>query len=163
MIPHLFRECCWLGLPKEIKVQTSKNYERCRDKWNYAIWTKRDKLQHEKKPVLNLKSMQSLGSELTNIYKIYWDFCSARIISWPEKTVVETISVAITDSSDVRCFDLYLINIFTKSTNGNAHWNTLFRSPRCYFRCTTVAWHERVPNFSCTCRTELYQIKIQRD
>ena len=33
-----------------------------------------------------------------------------------KKTVVETILVAITDSSDWRCFDLYLINIFTKST-----------------------------------------------
>ena len=51
-----------------------------------------------------------------NIYKIYWDFRSARIISLREKTVVETILVVITDSSDVRCFDLYLINIFTKST-----------------------------------------------
>ena len=32
------------------------------------------------------------------------------------KTVVETILVAITDSFIVRCFDLYLINIFMKST-----------------------------------------------
>ena len=32
-----------------------------------------------------------------------------------EKTVVETISVVITDSSNVHCFDLYLINIFMKS------------------------------------------------
>ena len=28
---------------------------------------------------------------------------------------METISVAITGSSDMRCFDLYLINIFMKS------------------------------------------------
>ena len=28
---------------------------------------------------------------------------------------METISVAITGSSDMRCFDLYLINIFKKS------------------------------------------------
>ena len=28
---------------------------------------------------------------------------------------METISMAITGSSDVCCFDLYLINIFTKS------------------------------------------------
>ena len=32
------------------------------------------------------------------------------------KTVVETILVAITDSFNVRYFDLYLINIFMKST-----------------------------------------------
>ena len=29
--------------------------------------------------------------------------------------VVETISVAINDSSDMLCFDLYLINLFAKS------------------------------------------------
>ena len=28
---------------------------------------------------------------------------------------MEIISVAITGSSDMRCFDLYLVNIFTKS------------------------------------------------
>ena len=32
---------------------------------NYAILTKRIKQQHEKKPVLNLLSMQSLGFEQT--------------------------------------------------------------------------------------------------
>ena len=32
---------------------------------NYAILTKRVKLQHEKKPVLNLISMQSVGFEQT--------------------------------------------------------------------------------------------------
>ena len=36
-------------------------------------------------------------------------------MSLRQKTVVETILVAITDSSDVRCFHLYLINI-TKSS-----------------------------------------------
>ena len=33
-----------------------------------------------------------------------------------KKPVMETILVVITDSSDVRYFDLYLINIFTKFT-----------------------------------------------
>ena len=32
-----------------------------------------------------------------------------------KKNVVETMSVAITDSSNVRNLNLYLINIFTKS------------------------------------------------
>ena len=31
-----------------------------------------------------------------------------------KKTVVETISVAVNNKSDVLCFDLYLINIFAK-------------------------------------------------
>ena len=33
-----------------------------------------------------------------------------------KKAIVETISVGITGSSDVHCFDLYLINIFKKLT-----------------------------------------------
>ena len=33
-----------------------------------------------------------------------------------KKPAVETVSVAINDSSDVLCFVLYLINIFEKST-----------------------------------------------
>ena len=32
---------------------------------NYAILTKRVKLQHEKKPISNLLSMQSVGSKQT--------------------------------------------------------------------------------------------------
>ena len=51
-----------------------------------------------------------------NIYEIYWDFHSGRIISFQEKkTIVETISVTITDGSDVRSLDLLLINISTKA------------------------------------------------
>ena len=57
-----------------------------------------------------------------NIYEIYWDFCSAKIISLQKKkTAVGTITVAITDSSDVRCLDLYLVNIFTKSTKAEMY------------------------------------------
>ena len=41
----------------------------------------------------------------------YSDFCFARIISLQEKNVV-----AITDSFNVQCLYLYLINILTKST-----------------------------------------------
>ena len=77
---------------------------------NYTKLTKQIKLQHEKKPVWDLLSMQSVSFE-----QALTKFCSARIISLQEKTVVETISVAITDSSDVRCLDLYLRNIFMKS------------------------------------------------
>ena len=54
--------------------------------------------------------MQSVGFDQT-LNKFIEIF-----ISLHEKNVEETISVAINDSSDVRCLDLYLINIFTKST-----------------------------------------------
>ena len=77
---------------------------------NYAKLNKRVKQQHEKKPVSNLLSMQSVGFDQT-LNKFIEIF-----ISLHEKNVEETISVAINDSSDVRCLDLYLINIFTKST-----------------------------------------------
>ena len=51
------------------------------------------------------------------IYKIYWDFnFHNNNFFTGKKTIVGTISVTITDSSDVWCFGLYLINIFTKST-----------------------------------------------
>ena len=43
-----------------------------------------------------------------------------------KKNVVETISVAITDSSDVQCFDLYLINI-TKSTKAERCTDITFK------------------------------------
>ena len=77
---------------------------------NYPILTKRVKLKHEKKPASNLKSM---SNHLRNLLRSSFrknNFFTGK------KTVVETILVTITDNSDVRCFDLYLINVFTKST-----------------------------------------------
>ena len=71
---------------------------------NYTILIKWVKLQHEKKPVSNLFSMQSVGFEQASTK--FRDFRSARIIS-----LEETISVAITESSNVHCLNLYLINI----------------------------------------------------
>ena len=79
---------------------------------NYAILTKRVKLQHEKKPLLNISSMQSVGFEQTFI-KFIEIFVPQEQFIYRKKHVVETISLAITDSSDVRCLDLHLINIFT--------------------------------------------------
>ena len=58
---------------------------------------------------------------------IYSNFYSARIISYRKKNIVETISVAITDSFNVRYFDLYLINIFTKSTKAERCTNITFK------------------------------------
>ena len=39
---------------------------------------------------------------------------------------METMSVAINDSSDVLCFDLYLINIFAKSTKAERCKDVMF-------------------------------------
>ena len=41
--------------------------------------------------------------------------------------VVETIFMVISDSSDVLCFDLYLINIFVKSTKAERCTNIMFK------------------------------------
>ena len=81
---------------------------------NYLILTKRVKLQHEKKPVSNLKSIVSLGFEQT-FAKFIEIFAPRKIFLYGEKNQVETILVSIASSSNVGCFDLYLINKLTKS------------------------------------------------
>ena len=40
---------------------------------------------------------------------------------------METISVAISGSSDMRCLDLYLINIFTKSRKAKRCTDVMFK------------------------------------
>ena len=40
---------------------------------------------------------------------------------------METISVAINDSSDVLCFDLYIINIFAKSAKAERRTDVMFK------------------------------------
>ena len=40
---------------------------------------------------------------------------------------METISVAINDSSDVLCFDLYLVNIFVKSAKAKRCTDVMFK------------------------------------
>ena len=54
-----------------------------------------------------------------------------------KKTVKETFSVAINDSSDVLCFDLYLINIFAKSTKAERCTDVMFEL-RLYCLSVTV-------------------------
>ena len=44
-----------------------------------------------------------------------------------KKTKVETISVAITDSSNVRCLDLNLINVFMKSKKAERCTDVMFK------------------------------------
>ena len=48
---------------------------------------------------------------------------------------METISVAINGSSDVRCFDQYLINIFTKSRKAERCTDVMFKLA---FYCLSV-------------------------
>ena len=43
------------------------------------------------------------------------------------KPVLEAISVAINDSSDVLCFDLYLINKFMKSAKAERCTDVMFK------------------------------------
>ena len=83
---------------------------------NYAILTKRIKLQHEKKPKSNLKSMQSVGFQQTSAKFRRFSFCK-NIFFIGKKTVSGNhLSGHLTDSSDDGCSDLHVINIFTKFT-----------------------------------------------
>ena len=65
---------------------------------NYAILIKRVKLQHEKKLVPNLLSMQSVDFEQTLMNLLRFLFCKNNFFT-EKKNIVEAISVAITDSS----------------------------------------------------------------
>ena len=119
-IPHFFLVFhSWiLGIAGRVyqqrwKYRPAKIMKHTRADANYAVLTKWVKLQHEKKPVWNSKSIYTECRHWANIYKIYWNFHSARKISLYIKKTVETISVAVIDSSNI--FDLYLINIFMKS------------------------------------------------
>ena len=104
-----FGICCQLGLPAEIKVQTSKNYEPC--KYRYKLCQINQMSQTTTWKESCIEFIKYTECRLwVNIYKIHWDFHYARIISLQKKkTMVETISVATTDTCNVRCFDLYLI------------------------------------------------------
>ena len=109
-------------LPGDIK----EIMKQARADANYPILTKQVKLQHEKKLVSNLKSIESVGFEqtFTKFIEVFvlqkYSFCGKKI-------VVETILVVITDSSNVCCFDLYLINMFMKSTKSERYMDIMFK------------------------------------
>ena len=46
-----FEKCCQLVLPVEIKVQTSKNYETCKDRWKLSHINQTDQTITWKEPV----------------------------------------------------------------------------------------------------------------
>ena len=106
-----FEESCWLGLPAEIKVQTNKKYETCKDRCKLCHTSQADQTPTWKESCILFKYYAKCRL-WANIYKIY---CCIRITSLQEKTIMEISSVAITGTPDLRYLDLYLINIFTKS------------------------------------------------
>ena len=62
-----------------------------------------------------------------DIYQTYWDFRSVRIVFYSKTTAVKTNSKAISDSSNVFCFDLYLRNAFAKSTMAERWTDVMFK------------------------------------
>ena len=76
---------------------------------NYATLTKRVKLQHENKLVSNLKSMQSKGLIKYLSHVLRFSFHKHNFFVG-NKIVLETSSVAMTDTSSVDIFD-QLFNI----------------------------------------------------
>ena len=52
-------------MQRQVQIMPLKIMKHARTGTNYAILTKQVKVQHEKKPVLNLKSMQIVGFEQT--------------------------------------------------------------------------------------------------
>ena len=69
--------------------------------------------------------MQSIGFE-QKFMKFIYSFHKNNFFTG-KKPVVETISLTITDSSDVRCLDLYLKNAFTKSTKAERCTDSTFK------------------------------------
>ena len=59
------------------------------------------------------------------------------------------MSVAITDSSDMRCFDWYLINIFMKSTKAERCIDIMFKLTLHCLGAQQEHDIKHVPNFSC--------------
>ena len=54
-----------MGLPEDIKVQTGKNHETCKDKCKLCHINQTGQSKHEKKSVSNLNCMQDVGFEQT--------------------------------------------------------------------------------------------------
>ena len=132
-IPHIFlvfhcwiwgsiATCVYQQWPKYKLKKITKHVSTGK---NYAILNKRVKVKHEKKFASNLKKYAECMF-WANICKIYWDFCSIRIVSLQEKNHSGTM-IAINDSSDVLCFYLYLINISEKSMKVGSFTDVMFK------------------------------------
>ena len=119
-------KCFRLRLPAVIKVQTNKNYETCDQRYKLCNINQTCQSATWKENRIEFKKYAE-GRFWANMCKIVWDFRSVRIISLSEKKVVETISKAIKDSSDVLCFGLYVINVFEKSTKAERCTDVIFK------------------------------------
>ena len=131
-IPHLFLvfHCSIWGSVAGCVYQQWSKYRHAKivkhasTGTNYAILTKQVKVQNEKKFVLKYVECRFWA----NIYKIYLRFSFHKNNFFiGKKAAVETILVAINDSSDVLCFILYLINIFEKSTKVERCTDVMFK------------------------------------
>ena len=77
--------CCRLGLPAEIKAQTSKNYTPCKYRCKLCQIKQTGQTTTWKETCIEF--MKYAKCRLwVNIYKIYWYFRSTRIMSLLEKT-----------------------------------------------------------------------------
>ena len=79
-----FRKCCQLGLLVEIKVQTSKKYETCKDRYKLSHINQTGQTTTRKVTCVEFKKYRECWV-WANIYEIFWDFRSARTISLWEK------------------------------------------------------------------------------
>ena len=82
-IPHFFLvfQCCICGellmdLATEIKVQTTKNYEICKDRWKLCHANQTDETYN---PASYLKSMQNVGFEKTSTKFLLNFFCCVKM------------------------------------------------------------------------------------
>ena len=124
-----FGNCCRLGLPAEIKVETSKNYETCKERCklchiNQTGQTRRRKetcikfinpLNASVDPHIETSQLICTANQLTGFYMRATLACNGLSMQSPgfEQTFMKFI-----DSSDMWSLELYLINTFTKSTKG---------------------------------------------
>ena len=72
--------CCWLCLPSEIKVQANENYETCEHRYKLCYIYQMSQSTTWRKTRIEFNKYTECRF-WANIYKIYWDFCSVRIIS----------------------------------------------------------------------------------
>ena len=120
-----FRKFYQLGLPVEIKVQKSKSYETCKDRCKLSHINQTGQTTTWKETSIEFKKYREcrLWANIGNLWRFL--FCKKNFFM-RKKNIVETILVAIVDSSDVRCFDLYL-NIFMKYTKAERCTNIKFK------------------------------------
>ena len=101
---------------------------------NYVIFTKQIKLQYEKNPASYLKSMQNvaLSKQLRNLLRF---LLRKNYVILQEKNRNGNHLSGHTGRSDKRSFDLYLINILTKSRESERYTDIMFKLA---FYCLSV-------------------------